>query len=98
MHVPLDLTDGPGLRLVRVLPELAAGPALPEQVPALVEGFLGGLQLLALRRGAELTCGKLPAEGVLGLDEIVEVSQDLLVVHAPTVSPRTGLGGTGANY
>lgn len=37
MLVRLDRLFRPGLRLVRVLAELAQGPALVQQIPALVE-------------------------------------------------------------
>ena len=37
LAVILDLGDGSGLGLVRILTELAAGTALTEEVPALVE-------------------------------------------------------------
>ena len=51
--VALDLGDRAHGGVIRVLAELAPGPALPEQVPALVERFLGGLQPLPFRAAGQ---------------------------------------------
>jgi hypothetical protein len=96
--VPLDLADRTGCRLVRVLAELAAGPPLPQQIPALVERFFGGPQPLMLLRAAQLARGELLTERVLGLDEVPDLTQDLLVVHAPTVKPWPSCCGPGSGY
>ena len=72
----------PDRGLVRVLPELAPCPALPEQVPALVQldldtGEVGVLDLAGDLAGAQ----PLP-EVVLLLDEALDVGLDVLVAHA----------------
>src|SRR5262249_36696535 len=86
LPVPLHLADRPRLRLLRVLAELPAGAALAQQVPALVERLLGRGQPGMLLRAGDLTGRELGAQLVLGLDEIVDVGQDLLIVHGSTVS------------
>src|SRR5215472_16669882 len=90
LPVPLHLADRPHLRVRRILAELPAGPPLAQQVPALVEGGLGGGQLPVLVVGGYLTGCELGAQLVLGLNEIVDVRQDLPVVHAlhRIASPR----------
>jgi hypothetical protein len=82
-----NLADRPRRRLVRILPELAAGPPLSQQVPALIQRLFGGPQPLALLRSAQLAGRELLAELMLGLDQLVDVRHDLLVVHATTVIP-----------
>src|SRR5205807_7892258 len=96
--VALDLSDRASCRLVRVLAELAAGPPLPQQVPALIEPFFGGPQPFALLRAAQLARGELLAELVLGLNEVPDLSQDLHVVHAPTVKRWPACFGPGYDY
>ena len=92
----VDLASRPRRRLVRVLAELAAGPPLPQQVPALVQRLLGGPQPLALLLAGQLAGRELPTELMLGVDQLVDVSHDLLVVHAPTVNPCPPYCGPGS--
>src|SRR6266571_6533102 len=85
LQIALDLGGRARVCRPRILAELAPGPALPQQVPALVEGFFCGFQPGVLLVGGQLTCGELAAQLVLGLDELIDVPEDLLVVHVPTV-------------
>src|SRR5215472_934308 len=82
LAVSLHLGHRPHLRLVGILAEFPAGAALAEQVPALVEGGLGGPELLALFLGAQLASAQPGPQVVLGLDELIDPAKDLLVVHA----------------
>src|SRR5438034_624001 len=87
----LIASDGPqtavdGLRYITERPASPssagpAGPPLAQQVPALVESGLGRGQLPVLFVGGYLTGRELGAQLVLGLNEIVDVRQDLLVIH-----------------
>src|SRR5262249_13390540 len=94
--VALDLADRPGQRIIWILAKLAAGPPLPPQVPALVQRLLRRPPPPALLLAAQLTGRELAAELVCRLDQLVDVSHDLLVVHAPTVNPRLPRCGPGA--
>src|SRR5580704_10777140 len=87
LQVPLDLGRGTGGALGRVLAELTASPALAEQVPALVEGLLHRAEPGLLLSGGQLSGRDLRPEFVLGLDQLVDVAHDLLVIHE---SHRTG--------
>ena len=80
--------------LLRVLPELAPRPALPEQVPALVQldleaGKVGVLGLMGDLAGAQPL-----AKGVLLVDEALDAGLDVLVAHAahdrPGAQPWSG--------
>jgi len=84
LDVSLDLTDRPHIRVGRVFPELTPGPALPEQVPALIECFLGGTQLRMLVLARQFTSGELATQLVLSLNELVDVTKYVLVVHRMT--------------
>src|SRR5215203_2900238 len=68
--------------LPRVLPELAARPALPEQVPALVQLDLEAGEVGVLDLVADLTRAQPPPEVVLLLDEALDAGLDVLVAHA----------------
>ena len=92
----VDLAAGQVLVVVRVLAELPAGPPLPQQVPALVQRLLGGAQSLTLFLAGQLAGRELTTELMLGVDQLVDVSHDLLVVHAPTVSPWPAHCGPGS--
>src|ERR1700683_258585 len=83
LQVSLDLGSGPRRRVASILVELAPGAALAQQIPALVQRLLGGLQLGMLLVGGQLTGGQFCAQLVLGLDELVNIPKDLLVVHVP---------------
>src|SRR4029078_336186 len=64
--------SGTHLRLVRILPELAESASLAEQVPALVELDLDGLQAMVVGGGERL----LAPEAVLLLHQILDVLAD----------------------
>src|SRR5258708_25176243 len=79
--VVLDHAAGAHLRLVWVLAELASGPSLAQQIPALVQPRLQVVQA-RLFFGAQpvlLLCG--PQERVLFVHHAVDVLQDLVVSH-----------------
>src|ERR1017187_6158769 len=83
-----------GYRPLGGLAQLAPGPALPQQIPVLVEGLLGGPELGVLPIAGQPPVGELVAQLVLGLDELVDVPEDLLVVHVtyrrtPAISAPT---------
>src|SRR3954471_18895050 len=92
--VVLDGSDVALLRAVRVAPELALGPALAQQVPALVEFLFHVLQARRLlgRRGRPGT--KL----VLLLDQGVDVVLDALVAHRGLPQFPSILSGTAAEF
>src|SRR5438067_981116 len=89
---PGPVTEVDGLRKITG----SAGGPLPQQVPALVQRLLGGAQSLALLLAGQLTGRELPTELMLGVDQLVNVSHDLLVVHAPTVNPCPPYCGPGS--
>src|SRR5215470_12705995 len=60
---------------------LPAGPALAQQVPALVEGRFGRGEPFVFLRAGYLTRGELGPQLVFGPHELIDVSQDLLIVH-----------------
>jgi len=82
LHVTLYLGHRAYRRVGRILPELAPGAALPQQIPALVERLLGVSQLGLLLVTGQLTRGELSAQLVLGPDELVDVPEDLLLVQS----------------
>src|ERR1700722_6622442 len=82
LQVSLDLIDWPRGRVRRILAVLAPRPALPEQVPALVQRLLRGAQLNLLVLAGQLALGQLVAQLMLGLNELVNMTEDVLVVHA----------------
>jgi phytoene dehydrogenase-like protein len=89
LQVTLYLGHRAGCRLAGVLAELAPGAALAQQVPALVERLLGGSQPRALLGAGQLARGKLGAQIVLSLDQLINVAEDLLVVHVTTVGGQS---------
>jgi hypothetical protein len=94
LPVSLDLAHRADLRLFRVLAELPPGTPLPQQIPALVERRFGGRQLIPLVVAGQLPCRELGAQLMLGLDEIADVAQDLLVIHAVHRTRLTKDGAT----
>ena len=68
-------------RTARVLAELAPGPALPQQVPALIELLLDRPELLLLLVARQLPGGQPGTQVVLGLDQLIDIAEDFLVVH-----------------
>ncbi len=85
LHVALHLGSRTYRRLTWILAELAPRTALPQQIPALVERLLGGSQLGMLLVRGQLTRGELGAQLPLGLDELVDVPEDLLLVQGVPV-------------
>ena len=67
-------------------------PPLAQQIPALVQRLLGRPQLRTLLGPGQLAVGGLGAQVVLGRDELVDVAQDLLVVHEANARRPTGPG------
>src|ERR1700728_4873043 len=82
LQVSLDLIGRPRCRAGRVLAELAPGPALPEQVPALIQRLLGRAQLDMLVLAGQLALGQPVSQLMLGLNQLVNVTEDVLVVHS----------------
>lgn len=62
---------------------------MPQQIPALVELFFDGAQLLVLLITGQLADRKSVPKVVLSLDELVDAPEDVLVVHR-IVLPRPG--------
>ena len=92
VQVALDLIGRTHLSLIGVLTGLAQCPALPEQVPALVElnfhgaqplMFLGFVDLAVLHLGPELT--------LLG-NELIDLGENVTVLVHPTSLPDYGVG------
>ena len=84
MAVALDRAFRPHLGGVGILAGGTAGPALAEQVPALVEGDLDGLQTRVVVV-AEAGPGLRPLEAVLLVGQLTDVSHDLDVIHCGTL-------------
>jgi hypothetical protein len=80
LAVTLDLAEGAGPGLVGILAELGAGAALAEEVPALVELLLEGVQPGLLVGGEAVPDGP-GAQRVLLGDQLVDPADDLAVVH-----------------
>src|ERR1700743_528224 len=81
----------------RVLTELAAGPALPQQIPGLVKGVFDALELCVLLSRGQFSGGQLATELVLGSHELIDTGEDLLVVHESTVRFPVALRAPGAD-
>src|SRR5262247_4882510 len=81
LHVAFHLPRRAQLRLLRALAELPPRPPLAQQVPALVQRLFDRPQPLTLLGAGQLAVGDLGAQVVLGRDELVDVAQDLLVIH-----------------
>src|SRR6202046_3206462 len=85
LQVALDLVQRAGLRAGRVLAVLTAGPALAGQAPPLVQGLLDGAHLSALLVSGKIAGRQLAAQVMLGGDELVNMREDLLVIHGPSL-------------
>src|SRR5215831_12379505 len=97
LHVAFYLPGRAQLRLLGVLAELPPGAPLAQQVPALVQRLFNRPQPLTLLGAGQLAVGDLGAQVVLGRDELVDVAQDLLVIHdanarRPPARAHTGRG------
>jgi hypothetical protein len=85
LAVTLDDVGWPDLGGVGLMPELAPGPALAEEVPTLVERDLHLLETLALVRAQP---GELVTEAILLRDQLTDPGQDLSVLgHCMLLSP-----------
>jgi hypothetical protein len=91
--VALDGSGGPNFGRIRVLTGIASGPALAQQIPALIELDLEGFQ--PGRFGVvEAGVGVGPLEVMLFLDEPVDRAQDRFVIHwSESVLPPAGKAG-----
>src|SRR5262249_14336162 len=87
LQVALDLIDRPWRGAARILAELPPGPALPQQVPALIKLRLDSPELLLLLVSGQLSGGEPGPQAMLGLNQIIDVAEDFLVVHL-MVLPR----------
>lgn len=81
LHVALDLRNRPGRGTARVLTELAPSAALAQQIPVLVKLSLDGMQLLLLLLSRQLAGSESSAQLVLGFDQLIDLTEDVLVVH-----------------
>src|SRR5690606_21679919 len=82
LPVVLDLAGRPGGRAVGVLADTAPGPALPEQVPALVERRLQLLDPRVLLLRGHLARRELVAQRVFLVDQVFDPAENLVVPHA----------------
>lgn len=91
LPVTLDDPGAPGTRLVRILSGVAARPALPQEVPTLIELDVDRLQALLLvrRKGSTDMRGLQP---VLLVHEPVDAIDHVTVIHDPDDRPTTGSG------
>lgn len=78
--VALDHVGRPGVGLERALAHVPPGPALAQQVPALVELDLEALEPLDVL-GGQAVADVGGVQPVLLVDEMVDAVEDLLVVH-----------------
>jgi len=90
LKVAFDLRRRARLSVIGILAELAVRPALPQQIPALVQSVLHRTQPITLLRAGQLALGDLVAELVLLADEVADVLEDLGIVHDSTVSRAVG--------
>ena len=99
-----SLVDDPGSDPeFRLLGEELAGKKradlfnlIEELVQYLLDASTGGAQPLTLFLAGQLAGRELTTELMLGVDQLVDVSHDLLVVHAPTVNPWPAYCGPGS--
>jgi len=88
--VALDNTLGSYRCVIGVLPGRAAGAALPEQIPALVERHLDLSEARQLVVG-ETRASVGPFQLVLLVGELVDPTHDLVVIHGETSLFDVGL-------
>src|SRR5215472_11947771 len=87
LPVLLDLGRRPRLGQAGVLAEFPPRPALPQQVPALVERLFRRRERGVLLSRRQLACGEPGPQLVLSLDQIVDAAEYLFVVHPSTLGP-----------
>ena len=78
--VALDLTGWAHSRRSRIAAGLAKRPALPQQIPALVEFHFHGAQALVLLGFVDLMVLQLGAQLLLLGDQLVDLSENVLVL------------------
>jgi hypothetical protein len=78
--VALDFIARPNPRRSGIAAGLAKGPALPQQVPALVELYFHGAQPLMLLGFVDLAVLQLGAQLLLLGDQLVDLSENVLVL------------------
>src|SRR5947209_5590480 len=82
----LEDVFGPGRCLFGVLTRVTPGPALPQEIPALVERDLDGPKTFGFGRGEGLT-GMSALQRVFLFGELADVTHDFLIVH-PSLLPQ----------
>ncbi len=91
--VAFDLVGRTHSGLPRVLPSLPQRPALPQQIPALVEGYLKRLQALALLGLVDLPALQFAPQLLLLGDESVNFGEDVLIFGHLASLPDYGWSG-----
>jgi hypothetical protein len=91
--VAFDLVSWAHPGLLRILPCVAQCPALPQQIPALVEGYLQRLQPLTFLGLVDLPALQFGPQLVLLGDESVNFGEDVLVFGHPASLPDYGWSG-----
>lgn len=79
--IVLHLTHRPNHGVVRVLPSVVSGSALPKQVPALVERTFQPPQLVLLLLGSKLPVLDPSSQLMLLVDQRSDLLENLLFVH-----------------
>src|SRR2546425_13374580 len=87
-EIALDGLLVPDRRLIRVEPGGAAGPALVQEIPALVEGDLESLQSLPIL-WTGLATGLFLEQRVFLVGQLVDASDQILIVHGLLPSAET---------
>ena len=93
--VALDLARGPHLCVRRIAAALSQCPALPEQIPALVELHLDRLQAPVFLGFVDFVMLQLAAQLLLLGDEFVHLKEDVLVVGHASQCARIGRPASG---
>jgi hypothetical protein len=92
VQVALDLIGRTHLSLIGILTGPTKGPALPEQVPTLVELNFHGAQPLMFLGFVDLALLHLGPELALLGDELVDLGENVTVLVHPTSLPDYGVG------
>ncbi len=92
VQVALDLIGRAYLCLIGVLARFAQGPALPQQVPTLVELDLDGAQAAVLLGFIDVVVLHLVAKLLLLGDELIDLGENVMVLVHPTSLPDYGVG------
>jgi hypothetical protein len=92
VQVALDLIGRSHLSLIGILTGPTKGPALPKQVPTLVELNFHGAQPLMFLGFVDLAVLHLGPELALFGDELVDLGENVTVLVHPTSLPDYGVG------